>query len=505
MFLMSDTIEDYLESHGPSLSSEVSKYLVEALDITPAAARKRVSRAKGEVRRFDYITFPRRARFIYLEWQFGSQLFWERLIDVLLQTNSAYGLAIAAIQQRGGLIPAEHFAIVCGAPSRQMRHLSPDTIFRHLEKAGLLRKTSFSGLGECILLIRRDNNYDSITADMRVRLIAEKFLLFAIKDWLRKLGIVSHDSVKVREAGTQAKVGTFAWDLTAPSYLGFMVKFGRNGEINPGFVACDIYLGGEMDSTGIKPFIKKCVTLRALPNIAPCMQIFVAGRYTRDAFSLLKEKGIIPATPHNLFGEEVAEGLIALLQVLRKAAETAIDPQQFDQLFKKLGKMEGAFSQIRGTLFEYLVADVLRKSGSTQVRMNQILKLDDGREAEADVISIKDNLSVTFIECKGYNPDSEVLDNHLERWLKHSIPIFFKVSNAHPDWKNLKICFEFWTTGSLSEKALEMFDVAKKTIKKSRYEIELHLGHQILQICKLTNNKGLVDVFRKHFMKIYSE
>lgn len=346
---MNDIIENYLESHGPSLSSEVSKYLVETLNITPAAARKRVSRAKGEVRRFDYITFPRRARFIYLEWQFGSQLFWERLIDLLLQTNSAYGLAIAAIQQRGGLIPAEHFAIVCGAPLRQAHHLSADTIFQHLEEAGLLQKTNFSGLGECVLLIRRDNNYDSITTDMRARLIAEKFLLFAIKDWLRKLGIVSYCSVKVREAGTQTKVGTFVWDLTAPSYLGFMVKPGRNGEIKPGFVACDIYLGNEMDSAGIKPFIKKCVTLRAVPNMAPCMQIFVAGRYAKDAFDLLKEKGIIPATPRNLFGEEVAEGLTALLQVLRKAAETAIDPQQFDQLFKKLGKIEGAFSQIRGT------------------------------------------------------------------------------------------------------------------------------------------------------------
>lgn len=137
--------------------------------------------------------------------------------------------------------------------------------------------------------------------------------------------------------------------------------------------------------------------------------------------------------------------------------------------------------------------------------MNEVLKLQDGREAEADVISIRDNVSVTFIECKGYNPDSEVPDNYLERWLKHTIPILFKASNANPDWRNLKICFEFWATGSLSDKALEMFDVAKKTIKKSRYEIELRLGHQILQICKSTNDKGLVDVFRKHFMKVYSE
>ena len=42
------------------------------------------------------------------------------------------------------------------------------------------------------------------------------------------------------------------------------------------------------------------------------------------------------------------------------------------------------------------------------------------------ILSVKDNLSVTFIECKGYNPDSEVPDKHLERWLNHSIPVFLK-------------------------------------------------------------------------------
>ena len=191
--------------------------------------------------------------------------------------------------------------------------------------------------------------------------------------------------------------------------------------------------------------------------------------------------------------------------MLRKAAETAIDPERFDQLFNKLGKIEGASSQLRGTLFEYLVKDVLRKSGSTEVRMNRILESGDGKKAEADVIAIEENKSVTFVECKGYNPDSEVPDSELKRWLQRSVPIFFKHIKNHPDWKNLKVCFEFWTTGSLSDAALKIFSDAQKEIKKSRYTIKLRLGDQILEVCKSTNDDGLVTAFRKHFMKIYSE
>ena len=503
---MSDVIENYLKLHGPGLSSEVSEHLVKIQKITPVAARKRISRAQrtGKVRRLAYITFPHRTHFVYLEHQFGSQLFWEKLTKVLLQKNSAYGLAIAAVRQRGGLVPLEHFAIACGAPLRQARHLSPDTIFQRLEGVGLLRKTNFSGIGECILLIQPDSNYDSMVAYTRARLIAEKFLLLAIKDWLKKLGIVSYDKVKIREVETQPQVGTFLWDLTAPSYLGFMPKPGKGGKTKPGFIACDVCLGGVVDSTGIKPFINKCVTLRALQNIT-CMQIFVADKYTQDAFDLLKQKGIIPATPRNLFGKEVAEGLVALSQVLKRAAESAIDPEQFNQLFEKLGKIEGASNQLRGTFFEYLVADIVRKTVSPQVRMNKVFKSTDGKEAEADVISIKENLSVTFVECKGYNPDSEVPDRYLERWLQHSIPIFFKQIKTHPDWRNLKVCFEFWTTGSLSKEALKMFNANQKKIKKSRYTIELRLGREILRTCKSTKDSGLINTFQKYFMKIYSE
>ncbi len=261
---MRDVVERYLKSHGPCLSSEVSEYLVNDLKLTRVAARKRVSRAAGEVRRLAYITFPRRARLIYLQQEFGSPLYWERLIKALLQTNSAYGLAIAAIRQRGGLIPVEHFAIMCGAPLKQARHLSPDTIFLRLNKAGLLEKTDVSGLGECISLIQSAEYYDSMVADVRARLITEEFLLIAIRDWVRKLGIVSYNKVETRQRESQPKVGTFAWDLTAPCYLGFMVKFGKNGSVKPGFVACDVYLGDVVNSAGIRPFINKCVTLRTL-------------------------------------------------------------------------------------------------------------------------------------------------------------------------------------------------------------------------------------------------
>jgi len=499
---MSDAIEDFLRQHGPCLSSTVSEHLVEAYRLSPAAARKRVSRATGEVKRLAYIVFPHKARFVYLQKDFGSPIYWSRLVDALLATNSSYGLAIAAILQRGGIIPSAHFPIACGAPLKQARHLSPTTILARLKEAGLLVQQDIPGLGECITLVQSEGHFDSLVVDVRSRLLTEAVLLTAIREWVRKLGLGSYDRVATRDGKAVPTVASFSWDLTAPSYLGFMVKNGKDGKVKPGFIACDVLLDTLITEAGIRPFINKCVTLRKLRNVGPCMQIFVADKYTTEAFALAKKHGVIPATTRHLFGNEVAEGLRELTIILRRAAYSAIDPDEFDQLFKKLNKIEGAANQIRGTLFEYLAADIARKSISADVRMNRIYKAPDGNKAEADVIAVKNNNAVYFIECKGHSPYATIDDEHVKRWLHYNVPTLFKAAKTHPDWQNLKLHFELWTTGGVSEEAIQLFEKAKSKVRPTKYSLDLKLGQEILDICHSTNDDGLITAFRKHFMKV---
>lgn len=501
---MGEAVEEFLKAVGPRLSSAVADHLVANLGLTPAAARKRVSRLGDEVGRLGYVTFPRKARFLYLRQQFGSPAYWENLIDALLAANSAYGLAIAALRQRGGLIPQAHFSIACGSPLKQARHLSPDTVYHRLHQAGLVEKILVPGLGECVSLVQSEGHYDFLADMVRARLITEDVLLSAVRDWLRKLGLVSYNKVMTRAGDTLPTVGTFSWDLTAPSYLGFMMRADKEGKPKPGFVACDVCLGSEVGAAGIKPFLHKCVTLRRLRNVGSCMQIFVADSYSSEAFDLAKQHGVVPATPRALFGEEVAEGLNELTNVLSQAARMVIDPDKFDSLFKKLGKIEGASNQLRGTLFEYITAEVARKTISPDVKMNRVFKSSKGQFAEADVISVGNSI-VTFIECKGYSPYGTIPDEYVKRWLQHNIPIFYEQAKLHPDWKNLEIRFEFWATGGMSDEAMHMFETAKKLIKASRYTVDLKLGPQILKSCKATKDAGLLIAFRKHYTKMVAQ
>ena len=151
-------------------------------------------------------------------------------------------------------------------------------------------------------------------------------------------------------------------DLTAPSYLSFMIRKKKDGSINPGFVVCDVLLGKAVDIHALRPFLNKCRTIRSLRNISSCMQIFVADGYSPDAFNLAKKQGVIPATTENLFGSEIGASLGELLSVLSTAAQHSVDPNEFDRLFSKLSKIEGTSIQLRGALFEFIAADVARKT-----------------------------------------------------------------------------------------------------------------------------------------------
>ena len=362
-----------------------------------------------------------------------------------------------------------------------------------------------SGLGECIGLVQAEGHYESKGPEIRARLLTKGILLLAVKDWLKKLGIVSYDKVAIRRGDTEPKVACFLWDLSAPSFLGHMLQVGKDGTLKNGFVACDVHLGETMTAQGVAPFVRKCVTLRSLRNVGTCMQILVASRYDAGAFQLLKQNGIIPATPANMFGDEVAEGLQQLASALEAAAHSIIDPAQFDELFRRLGKIEGAGNQLRGTLFEYLAAEMARKTVAPDVRMNRRFRTVDQKEAEADVVAVRDHHANTLIECKGYSPRSVIPDHYVARWLQHNVPTCFRAIKAHPDWQNLKVAFEFWATAPLSAESIALIDTARAAINPDRYAINVRLGPDLHALCNEIRDPGLLTAYEKHFMKVAGE
>lgn len=492
-------IEQILADEGPCLSSELASRIVEQHGLTPAAARQRISR-QATIKKLAYLTFPRNARFVYLQKQYGSPWFWNALVKALLKHSPAYGGAIAALRQRGDLMPKPHFFIACGSPLALTRHLSPQTVLDRLVQAKLLAEIDVPGVGPCVARAQEDPFYVDMIPNMQARLVVEDILLKAVRGWARSLGLVSYDKTKIRgEEPKLPQVGPFAWDLSAPSYLGGLVERSEQGTPNPGFFVCDIVLNHDITVEGIAPFVQKCRTLRVLKRVGRCIQLFIAEKYSKEAFALAKSQGIMPGTPATLFGDEVAASLRRLSEVLQQAAAVE-DSKVFDELFKGLSRIEGAATNLRGALFEFWAAEVVRQMhGGAHISMNRNFTDPTGK-AEVDVQAVIGAREVRFYECKGYQPSGLIPDEEVNRWLDKRVPLVHRQAQSNAEWRGRAFRFEFWTTGKLSDASIARIKTAQETVRPGRYTLDYCDSENLAAIAKETRDKALIDALHQHFL-----
>lgn len=492
-------VENALKELGPCLSTEVTDFLVTKLNIKPEAARQRVSRAPPKVKRLAHLPFPRKARFLYLESDYASPSYWENLYKAIYSTKGAYSKALGAVDARG-IVPLEHFRVACGAPIAQKKHISADTVLERLIAANVLTTQKIPGLGQCVMTKRTfealNFEQDQI-AETRSRLIAEGVLLDSVKEWLKRLAFVSYDSVEMRTGvDSSPKVGTFKWDLTAPSYIAGLTTRLKDS-VKPGWVVCDALLNKKARIHHVEPFIYKVKSLQALKNVGHAMYIFIAQNYELEAFKALRTAGIVPATPESLFGKDIATAFRDLIGTLTNIAKGIVDPEKFNELFSKLGKLEGASGNMRGAFFELLVAEIVRKTSPAQVELNKICTGKEGT-AEVDVWVLKEGIVARMIECKGMAPSRSVDDEEIKIWLtKRIIRVRQHLSNQ--GWQGPKPCFELWTSGTLSAEALDLIERTRKA-NITKYDLKVVGPTELHKAVKAVNDQPLQQVIEQHFL-----
>lgn len=497
---MAVTIEKILEDYGPLLSSDLKDILVEKHSLTASAARQKISRAGNDVYKLRTLPFPRNATFVYLKSQYNSPNYWEALHDALLKTKSAYGLAISSLNARGGLMPFEHFKIACGAPLRQQKHLSPEQIKKRLIDSKILRSTIFNDR-EIIYLVRIESTLNSSLSVLQGRMSAERILLNGLYNWCRNLGLSSYKQLKIRGEGELPVISTTAWDMAGPSYLSGLTTFNKNdSKVKPGFVSFDVLLNEIVDEEHIRPFLKKVDALKQLRNVGPTIHFFVALQYTSIAFQRLKESGISPATVNNIFGKDVAEGLTSLIDTMMHAASATNTPERLDELFEKLSKLEGASSMVRGALFEFLVAEIIRAvTHPSFIELNKVIRTIDSKQAEIDVFAPQQTgNALVFAECKGLNPVTTLPDAEVDKWLDTRISTIRQYCLEHPEWKNKQLTFQLWTTSNISPASMAKIDKAIETRKK--YTLEVFRAEDINKMLYENKLKKLLETFKVHFM-----
>lgn len=491
------SIEHLLELNGPSSSSKIKDILI-AAGLSDVAARQRISRSKGNVRRLTTISLPKRENFLYLDSQYGSYDFWHSLVQSHTKTRSAYGVAMQSIMARGGVIPKYFFSIISGSPTRLKKHLASDHILEKLVSCKFLKIENDEELGDCVLLDAHGSFDYSEVDSLRARLLVEDIVVKAVFNWSRQIGLASWGAIKERTLQDVPKFGSFGWDITAPSYVRPLAGF--DGKIiTPGFMAIDVTIS-TIDSESAQYFIKKCSVIRSMKKMNPFLAMFVADRFSRDAFQLGRSSGVIFTTPEILFGKEIADNLRALSATLENAAATAVkSPEKLLELLNSLSKIEGAAVNLRGALFELIVGHLVHKGEGTSIDIGVRVKNSEGKSAEIDVRRVKGDHEVALYECKGYQPSTQVSFDEVDLWLSRKVPLIRDSLLQEERFKNSTMIFEYWTSGEFSSKAIDLLKKKKNETKK--YGIHWKNGREVLKYARKIKSTTMVDTLNQHYSK----
>ena len=196
-----------------------------------------------------------------------------------------------------------------------------------------------------------------------------------------------------------------AWDISAPSYLRPLVS-APDGAIRPGFFVCDVSLGHQISDAEVEIFVRKYDMAASPPKVAPIMGFFVADGFVSSAYDKARSAGIVAATASQLFGEEVAKALGDLIRVLSDAGKAAaVNPEHLEKVMNRLTKIEGASANLRGSLFELVIGNLLVAVTGGYLTIGRKI----GRIAELDVVvDLAEEGRSIIIECKAKIPGAMV-------------------------------------------------------------------------------------------------
>jgi hypothetical protein len=488
-------IEQILDNEGPMLSSSVIQRLSET-GLSKASARQRVARAKKTVYRLKQLQFPNRSQFLYLPSQYKKQIYWDGLLKAI-EASSLYGCGINALRARGDMMPRYLFDVYSGSPTSPLKgHQVSETILRRLLEVEVIRTHANPSIGTSIV-INESINSNIDTAEIRARLLAESILILAVKQWVRNVGIASYHKVKTRGEG--ANFGKFAWDLVCPSYIyPFRDTISKGTKPKPGFFVCDVMLAKDLSPQSIRFFLNKNRILRIQRNTRPFMSMLLAQGYDKNAFGEGRTAGTILTTPRTLFGDQVADGLKSLVELLTKRADA--DGEAIHLLFSNLSKIEGAAHNLRGSLFELVVARlVFIEHGGSWDLGRTVIDPTSGALAEMDVFLVCKGHEVRTYECKGKEPGGTVSSSEVEEWLTRKVPKIRSWIISESRFSGFDLHFEIWTSGIFSPDALEFLKSSKDKIRK--YNIAWKEGSQVLQTARDQHETRIVDLLSEQFLR----
>jgi len=401
------TVLEILHSKGPLLTSDLAE-IYRKRGLSATAARQRVYRRSKEVRTLYGLPFPKNTKFLYLESHFGEPRFFDALVTKLEKTSPSYAAAISGLSARNGICLVDNWDIVSGSPVLQQKHIASQEILKRLKSVKLFSEITVTGIGTAICF--NDRVFAPNVEGFRARITLENILINIVKNWAVRMGYSSTGTISMRSDAktTLPKFSTHCFDIVGPSYLHSVTKRSK-GNIKNGYFVADVLWHDELTEKHVSSFLHKIKTLSVLRGLSNFQPMIIANGFTKKSLMKCRGNGVMAVTPDTLLGRDVAQALLELFDVLKRAAEISIgNPDKIEQIFNKLSAIEGLTANLRGAMFEMITGHIVRSLNAGSIDIGEIVT-DYATQSKADIdVRLVSENSVTCYECKGYASHVEV-------------------------------------------------------------------------------------------------
>ena len=156
---MSKKVVTLLNKYGPMLSGELARKFEHEYGASNTAARQALSRAKKPVNKICTLSFDKNQKFFYLESQYMSNRYIERLMDAIKQSSQINWVYICAFQSQNGFVAKSILPSLVSSPIKNVKgHKLHQRVIDDLMHIQMILKHSFPIFRKSTTSITRSMN-----------------------------------------------------------------------------------------------------------------------------------------------------------------------------------------------------------------------------------------------------------------------------------------------------------------------------------------------------------